>query len=765
MISKYINMTTFNKNIFIVFLLFQSTLSLGQGFESAYDYDSEFASRVPQALQFVGPYTNINVMSPLGTMQTLTKLNGDVFIYQPFSLWTDSKKYMGVEGHFTIFTRNSETLSPSAIQLNVFPEYYSTSIGTILLDANSVDSGLIYETYDMHSGHVTGLKRHDFVFFKLYRIESLQQARPWPKLEIKIEQNPDRIITVRYLRVPLYNCHPTCGDCSEDVGHMCYYCQPSATISVAGSDKCYCQTDAPLNKLERGDFQCINASSITNCAQTTQGKLRDYCTQCVDPTYMRNQFETQANVGFFDIWSSCVCPWGMVLKTNNGVSKCVPRAEGLCSSDLEHPDLSQIKAFTNNLSTNLNLSITVKTDTVFNEKYFNVVAQISNLPAFTTAPLAFKLSINALDKEIYNSYQDGVWVFNDVTGDSVGGINLRKSDLTGNKLDCVATAFQNGEQSSWKCNIGLDVYNPCSGAVYAETKTPVTVTNGVLTQANYTINQTMANTLTLKCIVTNECFYDDRYTTSLFPCNNDQCTAQRQTQYAPGDYVYLKPTVSYQSNPGNFSIGVEYAAFIYKDQNGSEISAFDALADLQTVNNGDVFGFRIPVATKLVNSLGITTANGSLYLSFVIRINNPINLRNLEETDYSLSASASVNLRHLVDTRYSLTAANPIMIKIDPKYFDPNYIDSINSGGTEGTSDESSGLNEVSKSSEGINTTAIVLITLAIVLFITTIIVGLIILKRRKKAEKSIPSNLPRTSCNNEEKPVEIKEVNIQIEN
>jgi hypothetical protein len=97
------------------------------------------------------------------------------------------------------------------------------------------------------------------------------------------------------------------------------------------------------------------------------------------------------------------------------------------------------------------------------------------------------------------------------------------------------------------------------------------------------------------------------------------------------------------------------------------------LTDFTTSNNNIVFGFRIPAATKLINSYGLVSI-GSLYLTFIIGINNPF--RYIVSASDSLAATIHVNLRRLEEKRYSVTATNPIIIKLDPKYFDHNYVDS-----------------------------------------------------------------------------------------
>jgi hypothetical protein len=158
------------------------------------------------------------------------------------------------------------------------------------------------------------------------------------------------------------------------------------------------------------------------------------------------------------------------------------------------------------------------------------------------------------------------------------------------------------------------------------------------------------------------------------------------------------------------------------------------MAELKDVNNGSLLGFRIPTATELIDQFGVTTS-GSLYLTFVIRVNNPVTL-----------------LRRLEETRYSLTAANPILIKLDPKYLDPNYV-------------ESNGPNDADSSSN--SNIIIIVAVLAAALVITTIVVSIVILKRRKQVAvegRPVPNETPgQTYHEPEEKPVDVKDVDIKV--
>jgi hypothetical protein len=609
------------------------------------------------------------------------------------------------------------------------------AIGQIFCDQNLVDSGLLNTTYDKHSGHVTGVKRQDFVFTKIYHIGNNQSVDDDSRLDINVDAALTLVTTaVKYLKVSYYSCHPTCSDCDSITGN-CNSC--TAMANTNGADMCTCtQQDNLFNSLFRQNFQCNSNTIVPDCSVRTFNKVRDFCQTCVDTILMQHLFDLRAS----GLWSMCVCPFWLVVRNVNNSVKCITGVEDQCMSNsaLSDPDINQIRPFTDNLSTNVKLMISAKTDPVFDEKYFVVELVISNQPPFISAPLAFKLSIKDISQinEIFNILGDGQWTYHDVTDNSSNGINIRKNGLINNKLDCVATQIQNGVQN-WKCNIWLAVYNPCSGAVYAKTKTAITLSEGGLAQASFNINQTTANITALSCIINNECFYNEKYSASLFACNSDQCSDQRVTQYAPRDYVYLRPTVNYQGAPGNFSIGVEYAAFIYKDANGNEVNTFNAMTELKTVNGGSIIGFRIPTATELIDQYGFTST-GSLYHSFVIRINNPVNLRRLEET------------------RYSLTAANPILIKLDPKYFDPNYVDENGKTSTTGSNGTDSSTN---------NTIVIIVVVLAVALVITTVIVSLIILKRRKQqgGEKPVPSHTPNDTCH--EKPVEAKEVKIEFDN
>jgi hypothetical protein len=722
-------MNTYLKNIFIILILCQTILTVPQTYEMAYEHNPEDSS----STQFMGSETiPIQVTGPMGT-QTLTRLKG-MFpsLKNPHTLQTPGPKYMVVEGHFVIFADN-ETISPNVFTINVIKESVNSNFGQITLNPSLVESEAIYDTYDKHSGHVTGVKRRDVAFTNSFMVGGNQSPDDDSLLNITIEYNTTITVAVRYLKVSYYSCHPTCSDC-DPVTLMCNTCPVTTSLAQYGYT-CNCtQQDNLFNYLFGSTFQCNSSNSVPNCSIRSYNKVRDYCQTCVDTMLMQNYFDLTTS----NLWSTCVCPSSTMLRNVNGVTKCITQVENECLNNpaLSNPDINLIRPFTDNLSTNVKLAISVKTDSVFDQMYFVVEPVISNLPPFTSAPLAFKISIKDVTQtnEIFNILGEGVWTYYDVNANSPNGINIRKIDLTNNRLDCVATQSVNGAQS-WKCNIWIAVYNPCSGAVYAKTMSPITLSNGGLVQASFNINQTTANVYSLACIVNNECFYNEKYSASLFACNNNQCSDQRVTQYAPGDYIYIKPTISYQSAPGNFSIGVEYAAFIYKDSNGNEVNTFNAMTELQTLNGGAIIGFRIPSATELVDQYGVTST-GSLYLSFVIRINNPVRLRHLEET------------------RYSLTAANPIMIKIDPKYFDPNYVD------------ENGSTNSTGSNGSGNNTIVIIVVVLAVALVITTIIVSLVILKRRKqqKDEKPVPSNTPNETYRTE-KPVEIKEVKIEFEN
>jgi hypothetical protein len=721
-------MNSYLKNIFIIFILCQSILTVQQTYELAYEHNPDNTA----STQFIGNTSPIQVSGPIG-VQNLTRLKGNVTLKNNHPLDTPTPKYMLVEGQFAIFTVN-QPVTPTTVTINVSQDS-NGNIGQIYCDQNQVDSGSLYTTYDKHSGHVTGVKRQDFIFTKIYHIDGNQSVDDDSRLDINVDASLTTVTTaVRYIKVSYYSCHPTCNDCDPITGN-CNAC--AAMANTNGVDMCTCtQQDNLFSVLFKITFQCV-PNSDTNCSVRTFNKVRDFCQTCADTMFMRNYIDLSVDAR----WSSCVCPNSLNLAIVNNSVKCITGVEYLCmlySGVLSDPDINQIRSFTDNLSTNVKLMISAKIDPVFDEKYFLVEPVISSLPPFTSVPLAFKLSIKDISQtnEIFNILGNNQWTYYDVTGNTSNGINIRKSDIINNKLDCVATQIQNGAQT-WKCNIWLAVYNPCSGAVYAKTKTTITLSEGGLAQASFNINQTTANITALSCIVNNECFYNEKYSSSLFACNSDLCSDQRVTQYAPGDYVYLKPTVNYQGTPGNFSIGVEYAAFIYKDANGNEVNTFNAMTELKTVNGGAIIGFRIPAATELIDQYGVTST-GSLYLSFVIRINNPINLRRLEET------------------RYSLTAANPILIKLDPKYFDTNYVDE---NGKTSTTD--------SNSTDGStnNTIVIVVVVLAVALVITTVIVSLIILKKRKQhaGEKPVPSHTPNDTCH--EKPVDAKEVKIEFGN
>jgi hypothetical protein len=617
-------MNSYLKNIFIIFIICQSILTVPQTYEMAYEHNPDNSG----STQFIGSTSPIQVFGPMG-VQNLTRLKGNVSLKNNHPLQTPAPMYMVVEGHFAIFTVN-QLVNASTVTINVSQDS-NGNIGQIYCDQNLVDSGSLYNTYDKHSGHVTGVKRQDFVFTKIYHINNNQSVNDDSRLDINVDPSLTMITTaVRYLKVSYYSCHPTCTDCDPITGN-CNSC--TALANTNGADICTCTDPNNLfNSLLGQTFQCTSSTSVPNCSVRTFNKVRDFCQTCVDTMLMQNYFDLTANA----IWSTCVCPSWLTLRTVNTSVKCITGVEDQCMSNLalSDPDINQIRPFTDNLSANVKLMISSKIDSVFDEKYFVVEPIISSQPPFTSAPLAFKLSIKDISQtnEIFNILGNNQWTYYDVTGNTSNGINIRKSDLINNKLDCVATQIQNGAQT-WKCNIWFAVYNPCSGAVYAKTKTAITLSDGGLAQASFNINQTTANITALSCIVNNECFYNEKYSASLFACNSDTCSDQRVTQYAPGDYVYLRPTVNYQGAPGNFSIGVEYAAFIYKDANGNEVNTFNAMTELKTVNGGSIIGFRIPTATELIDQYGVTST-GSLYLSFVIRINNPVNLRRLEETRY-----------------------------------------------------------------------------------------------------------------------------------
>jgi hypothetical protein len=748
-------------------------ITISQGLEVAFEHNPE--SQSAQHIPFTGDVTAVETPK-------LTKLNGNVTIGQSSPVQSPDHGYMVVEGQFTIFTSNFESTNSAAAQINVFADINSPSLGSITLDPSTVDSALLYDTYDLHSGPVTGVKRWDFPFFKLYPLVNTQQTRFQPKLDITIGLNPNRVITVRYLKVSFYKCHPTCSECDKTT-RACKTCPANATTTL-GNEKCTCtQLNNIYSRLMNQDYSCSSSADFNaSCPQLTQSKLRDYCTTCSDPRMRPNWWN---GVGF-DISPACLCPPRFVNKIINNQSKCISKVESICLDNpgFKNPDISQIKAFTDNLSANVILSISTSKDNIFGEKYFTVEPIISNLPSFNSVPLSIKISIKGTSQniEIFNIYtNDGTfgWDYSDVsTNGSGAGINIRKSDLVNNKLDCVAS--QSGALT-WKCNIIVDILNPCSGIVYSETVTVITLPDNGLVQTNFTIDNTTASINTLKCIVNNECFYNENYSADLFACNNGQCTDQRLTQYAPGDYIYLKPTINYQGTPGTFSIGIEYAVFIVKDQYGAEVTIFNALTDLTTSNNNTVFGFRIPAATKLINSYGLVST-GSLYLTFIIRINNP--LRYLVSTSDSLASTIPVNLRRLEEKKYSVTATNPIIIKLDPKYFDPNYVDSNElTGSTQGSTGVTEGITANTEGSTGgkdpTNVDILkIALPLAGALVIAIIVIIVIVLKRRKQGEMPVPNrspvaynyqekpipNSPRT-CNNEEKPVETKEVKIQFGN
>jgi hypothetical protein len=106
-------MNSYFKNIFIIFILCQSILTVPQTYEMAYEHDPDNLG----STQFIGSTSNIKVSSPFPT-QKLTRLKGNVTLKNNHPLQTPAPKYMVVEGQFAIFTINQQ-VNPNTVTINV----------------------------------------------------------------------------------------------------------------------------------------------------------------------------------------------------------------------------------------------------------------------------------------------------------------------------------------------------------------------------------------------------------------------------------------------------------------------------------------------------------------------------------------------------------------------------------------------------------------------------------------------------------------------